>query len=139
MLILFFFMLIFVFFPSSYSCFSPTPMLQAGGRLGQDRWIALCDCWCADHCAARARHRFQLQLLLPPGNRSGRDAVAEFQSCYQLSLPPRYTRSVQYQIPLCKVAKWCMLFRQYSAFYFMFFINYLHSVQFFAYFHFICL
>ncbi|XP_054930793.1 uncharacterized protein Sh isoform X1 [Dermacentor andersoni] len=59
-------------------------------RLGQDRGLAVRHRRRADHRAARAGDRVQLQLLLPPGDRSGGDAVAELQSRHQLPLPARH-------------------------------------------------
>ena len=60
---------------------------QAGGCVGQDRGIALRDRGCAHDRPARPRHRVQLQLLLPPGNRPGGDAESELQPCPELSIP----------------------------------------------------
>jgi hypothetical protein len=69
-------------------------VLQAGGCLGQDRGLPVCDRWRPNDRVASACHRVQLQLFLPPGNRPGGDAVAELQSRDQLSLPSRYIRLV---------------------------------------------
>lgn len=77
---------------------SLTNVFQAGGCLGQDRRLPLCNCWCANHRAAGASHRVQLQLLLPPGDGPGRDAVTELQSRDQLPVPSRYIRSATLRI-----------------------------------------
>ena len=68
---------------------------QACGRVGQDRGLPVRDRGCAHHRLARPRHRLQLQLLLPPGDRSGGDAESELQPCPELSLPARGLRSAQ--------------------------------------------
>ncbi|XP_077516958.1 potassium voltage-gated channel protein Shaker isoform X2 [Amblyomma americanum] len=60
------------------------------GRLGQDRGLAVRHRRRADHRAARAGDRVQLQLLLPSGDRPGGDAVAELQPRHQLPLPARH-------------------------------------------------
>lgn len=60
--------------------------------MGQDRGLAVRHRRRADHRAARARHREQLQLLLSPGDGPGGDAVPELQPRDQLSLPAWDTR-----------------------------------------------
>lgn len=67
---------------------------QTGGRVGQDRGVAVRDCRCADDRAARAGHREQLQLLLPSRDRSGGDAEPELQPRDQLPVSARYYRWV---------------------------------------------
>lgn len=56
--------------------------------MGEDRGVVVRHRRCAHHRAAGARHRVQLQLLLPPRDRPGGDAVAELQPRHQLPLPP---------------------------------------------------
>lgn len=65
---------------------------QTRRGVGQDRGLAVRHCWRADHRATRACHREQLQLLLPPGDGPGGDAVPELQPRDQLSLLAGDTR-----------------------------------------------
>lgn len=60
--------------------------IQASRCVGKNSRVLVCHCRRADDRAPGACHCFQLQLLLSQGDRPGRDAVAKFQPCPELSI-----------------------------------------------------
>ena len=66
----------------SVSSFLDDRLLQQASRcVGKNSRVPVCHCRCADDRAAGACHCFQLQLLLPQRDWSGRNAVTELQPC----------------------------------------------------------
>ena len=65
---------------------------QASRCVGKNSRVLVCHCRRVDNCATGACHCFQLQLLLSQRDRPGRDAVAKFQPCPELSLHARSLR-----------------------------------------------
>ena len=61
-------------------------ILKASRCVGKNSRVLVCHCRRADDRAPGACHCFQLQLLLSQGDRPGRDAVAKFQPCPNVSI-----------------------------------------------------
>lgn len=59
--------------------------------MGQDSGFPVRDRGCSHHRPSRSGNRLQFQLFLPSGDRSGGDAVAEFQPRDQLPIPARHS------------------------------------------------
>lgn len=62
-------------------------MGQTCGCLGQDCRLSLRHCRRAYHRTSSSCHCVQLQLLLPPRDRPGRDAITELQPRHELPVP----------------------------------------------------